>query len=275
VVQYPLSTTRRFEFSAGAQRLSYGVEVESLFVVGTDVLEQRRGNVDAGYPALTFGTGTAAYVGDFSFFGLTSPIAGGRYRLEVAPYVGSVNSQTVYADYRRYFFRRPFTLALRGLHFGRYGSGSDDPRLQSLYVAQNPLIRGYDPSDFRTTDCTPAANGADDCPEFSRLSGSRIGVANIEFRIPVFGPEQLGLINFSYLPLEVAPFLDAGVAWRKGDNPTFRFDQNTTDRVPVFSAGVTARINVLGYAIVELFYAKPFQRPGRGNVFGFQLAPGW
>lgn len=275
IVQYPLSATRRLEFSAGAQRVSYGVEVESLYVVNGEVLDQRRTNVNTGYPALTFGTGTAAYVGDFSFFGFTSPVAGGRYRLEAAPYVGSINYQTLYADYRRYFFRRPFTLAIRGLHFGRYGSGADDPRMQQLYVGQNPLIRGYDPSDFRTSDCSPAANGGDDCPEFSRLSGSRIGVANIEFRIPVLGTEQLGLFNLPYLPLEVSPFLDAGVAWSKGNNPQWRFDQNTTERVPVFSAGVTARLNVLGYAVVELFYAKPFQRPGRGNVFGFQLAPGW
>lgn len=275
IVQYPLSATRRFEFTAGAQRISYGAEVESLFVVGSEVVEQRMSSVNAGFPSLTFGTGTAAYVGDFSFFGATSPIAGGRYRLEVAPYVGSINYQTLLADYRRYFFRRPFTLAMRGLHFGRYGSGAEDERLQPIYLGRNTLIRGYDPNDFTIADCSPAATGASDCPEFSRLVGTRVGVASMELRIPLLGTEQFGLINFPYVPLEIAPFFDAGVAWRKGDNPEWRFDQSTTARVPVFSAGVTARLNVLGYAVVELFYARPFQRPGRGNVFGFQLAPGW
>ena len=97
----------------------------------------------------------------------------------------------------------------------------------------------------------------------------------MEFRIPLFGTKQLGLLNVPFLPLEISPFIDAGVAWRQGETPRFRFDQNTTDRVPVFSTGVTARVNVLGYAVLEVFYAHPFQRPGRGNVFGFQLAPGW
>jgi outer membrane protein assembly factor BamA len=146
--------------------------------------------------------------------------------------------------------------------------------MQPLYIGQNALIRGYDPADFRVEECSTVA-GSDECPEFARLNGSRIGVASVEFRIPLFGTKQLGIFNVPFLPLELSPFFDAGVAWRQGSSPQLRFDQNTTDRVPVFSTGITARANVLGYAILELFYAHPFQRPGRGNVFGFQLAPGW
>ncbi|MEO7521911.1 MAG: peptidase S9, partial [Gemmatimonas sp.] len=274
VVQYPLTSTRRFEFTGGGQRQSFGVEVESTYVVGTQVVDQRRRSVPTGVPALNFATGSAAFVGDYSFFGFTSPVAGGRYRFEAAPYFGSINFQTILADYRRYFFKRPFTLAVRGLHYGRYGKGSEDERMQSLYIGQNALIRGYDPSDFRVEECS-TGDGAQDCPEFARLNGSRIGVASMELRIPVLGTEQLGLINLPFVPLEISPFIDAGVAWRSGDSPKWRFDQNTSDRVPVFSTGVTARVNVLGYAVLEMFYAHPFQRPGRGNVFGFVLAPGW
>lgn len=275
VLQYPLSPTRRFEFTAGAQRISYGLEVDSQFVIDNEVVGQRRNSLDAGVPALTFGTGTAAFVGDYSFFGFTSPIAGGRYRFEVAPYVGTINYQAVLADYRRYFFARPFTLAVRGLHYGRYGGGAEDSRLRPLYVGQNPLIRGYDALDFRAEDCSAPQNGSEQCPEFDRLVGSRVAVANIELRVPLLGTEQLGLINFPYLPLEVAPFLDAGVAWRGGDTPSLRFAERASERVPVFSAGVTARANLLGYAVLEVFYVNPFQRPGRGRFFGFQIAPGW
>jgi hypothetical protein len=274
VVQYPLSSTRRFEFTAGGQRQSFGVEVESTYVVGSQVVRETRRSVDTDVEPLTFATGSAAFVGDYSFFGLTSPVAGGRYRFEAAPFIGSINFQTLLADYRRYFFKRPFTLAVRGLHYGRYGAGADDRRMQPLYIGQNALLRGYDPSDFRIEECSTAGD-TEDCPEFARLNGSRIGVASMELRIPVFGPEQLGLFNVPFLPLEISPFVDAGVAWRQGDTPKLRFDRNTTDRVPVVSTGVTARMNVLGYAVVEIFYAHPFQRPGRGNVFGFQLAPGW
>lgn len=274
LLQYPLSSTRRIEFSAGAQRIAYGLEVDSLFVVGDQVLGQRRDNLNAPSP-LMFGTATLAFVGDFSFFGFTSPVAGGRYRLELSPNIGSINYGTVLADYRRYFFKSPITLAVRGLHYGRYGVGAADARLGPVYIGQNQLVRGYDANDFRAGDCTPSPSGSDGCPEFSRLSGSRIGVANVELRIPVLGSERLGLLNFPYLPLEVAPFADAGVAWTGDESPSLRFDQRTTDRVPVFSAGVTARASVLGYAVVEVFYAHPFQRPGRSGVWGFQLSPGW
>jgi heavy metal translocating P-type ATPase len=38
--------------------------------------------------------------------------------------------------------------------------------------------------------------------------------------------------------------------------------------VPVASAGLSARINVLGALILEIYYAYPFQRPDRGAHFG-------
>ena len=41
------------------------------------------------------------------------------------------------------------------------------------------------------------------------------------------------------------------------------------------SAGVSARVNVLGYAILEFYAARPFQRPTKQWVYGIQLAPGW
>lgn len=276
VLQYPLSTTRRLEFNVGAERVGFRSDVDSLFVVGNQVV----GEVKARFPgssALTLASATAAFVGDYSFFGYTSPIAGGRYRFEVAPYVGSLKFATALADYRRYFFHQPFTLAVRGLHYGRYGNDAETNVLQPLYIGQPQLVRGYDAESFTTADCTPVTGTTSQsgCPEFDRLNGSRIAVASAELRIPLFGSERLGLIRFPYLPTEIAPFVDAGVAWSRGQNPVFKFAERTTERVPVVSTGVTARFNLFGYAVVELFYAHPFQRPGRGHTFGFQLAPGW
>lgn len=275
ILQYPLSETRRLEFGAGGQRVSYGLQVDSLLVVNDQVVNQ----VSRQLPTpggLTFATAHAAFVGDYSFFGLTSPVAGGRYRFEVAPYTGSLRYGTLLADYRRYIFAKPFTLAMRGIHFGRYGPDADDSRMQPLFVGQNALIRGYDPSTFRQSECTTSVTtDANGCPEYTRLNGTRIAAANLEFRIPLVGPEQLGLIHSTLLPIELAPFVDAGVAWRQGSAPSWRFDQRTTDRVPVFSDGVASRINLLGYAVLEVFWAHPFQRPQRNGVWGFQLAPGW
>ena len=100
------------------------------------------------------------------------------------------------------------------------------------------------------------------------------------FRIPVLGPYGFGLISTRFLPLEISPFVDMGWAWRRGESPDFRIVTGdeariTGDRIPVFSTGISARTNLFGYAILEVYYAHPFQRPDRGAHFGFQLAPGW
>jgi hypothetical protein len=39
--------------------------------------------------------------------------------------------------------------------------------------------------------------------------------------------------------------------------------------------GITSRMNILGYIILEIYYANPFQRPERGAHWGFNIAPGW
>ena len=67
---------------------------------------------------------------DTSVFGATSPVLGQRYRLEVAPVFGAVRFTGLLADYRRYFMPAQFfTVATRVMHYGRYGSDSEDPRL--------------------------------------------------------------------------------------------------------------------------------------------------
>ena len=40
------------------------------------------------------------------------------------------------------------------------------------------------------------------------------------------------------------------------------------------SVGAGARL-LLSYIPLEFYYAKPFQRPGTGWVFGFNIIPGW
>jgi hypothetical protein len=43
----------------------------------------------------------------------------------------------------------------------------------------------------------------------------------------------------------------------------------------VSSAGVSFRINAFGFAVAQIDFAKPFQRPGKGWVWGFSLSPGF
>ncbi|HUQ79773.1 MAG TPA: hypothetical protein VM076_01475 [Gemmatimonadaceae bacterium] len=281
ITQYPFSQTRRIEFSGSYNRYAYGSDGFSFYYLpnGQYIGQQRRSSFDnLDPPSIAFGQASVALVGDYSYFGFASPVAGGRYRFEVSPAVGQINFTSVSGDYRRYFFFQPITLAARGLYYGRFGKDADDQRrISPLYLGQETLIRGYDANDFEPGECTPvnSSNSVTGCAEVDRLLGSKIGVANFEMRLPLFGVKEFGLINFPYLPTEIGPFFDAGVAWAKGDSPDFTFSRSSAKRVPVFSTGISARMNVLGYMVLEAYYAYPFQRPEKGAHFGFVLSPGW
>lgn len=238
------------------------------------VVEETKRDTSAG-PGITYGQATAAIVGDNSYMAFTSPIQGGRYRFEIAPTFGGISFYTLLGDARRYFFASPVTLAVRGMHYGRYGGASEDQRLSPLYLGQPAFIRGYDPNSFSLDECTPTGTNDGRCPEFERLIGSRFAFANMEVRVPLFGNEQLGLFNLPFLPTEIAPFFDIGVAWTRDASPELRFSRDTQDRVPVMSAGLSARVNLFGYMVGEVYYVYPFQRREKGGHFGFQLQPGW
>jgi len=270
---YPFSTTRRLEFNTGFTRYSFDREVNTYYIAPSgDIIDEIRGEQDVGDPINLVQAG-AALVGDNSYFGFTSPLSGQRYRMEVTPTFGSLTYQSVYADYRRYLFFKPTSLAFRALHIGRYGADGEDPRLSALFLGYETLVRGYDQNSFDVDECTRTLNNS--CPEFNRLVGSRIAVANIEWRIPLVGTEELGLVNLPIIPVEIAPFFDAGLAWTRDSSPNLTFARISDERVPVFSTGITSRFNLLGYIILEMYYAYPFQRPDKGWHFGFNIAPGW
>lgn len=271
MLEYPLSLNRRLEFSAGYTRISYSAHADTFY---TDRLGQlidiRSGSVPSRYlpDPINLFQATAAYVGDYSFSGYTSPVRGSRYRFEVEPTTGSYQFLGVLADYRKYFFVNPVTLAFRLMHYGRYFK--DANKLTPLQLGYETWVRGYDPNTFSASECT-----GPNCPEFSRLLGSKVGIFNAELRLPLFGSEQFGLINFPYFPTTLVGFFDGGVAWNKSSNIVWKFERNTTDHVPVFSTGVAARINLFGYAVGQVYYVYPFQRPKQGAYFGFTIAPGW
>jgi hypothetical protein len=275
--RYPFDMLRRFETNVTYTNIGFSRTLDRSLVVGRDVVDRQRESFPAP-DALNLVSAAAAFVGDNSFFGFTSPVRGWRYRYEIEPHFGSLTFQQALADYRRYQLLRPVTFAFRGMHFGRYGQDAESTQLQQLFLGHETFIRGYSLFSFRAEECTPVeSNGqtTQSCPEFERLVGSRIAVANVELRVPLFGTADFGLIELPWLPTEIAPFFDVGVAWTADESPTFGFETRTADRVPVFSAGVTSRFNVLGYLILEAYWAYPFQRPERGGHFGFNLAPGW
>ena len=273
ILQYPFSHTRRIEFSTGYTHYGYSLQSATQSFNGQNDLQ------DLPAPSsLGLAQSSVALVGDASSFGFTSPISGSRYRIEVAPTLGTLNYHSLLVDYRKYMFKKPFTLAVRGMHYGLYGKDAESERLGVMYVGDGSLVRGYSYDSFSSSDCVSSGTGGlagSTCPQFDRLVGSRLALANAELRIPLFGTSGFGLISSPLPPIEIAPFVDAGVAWTKSSGPVWDFTSTSSDRTPVVSAGIASRINLFGFAVFQVYYAHPFQRPGQSGVWGFLLQPGW
>jgi Tol biopolymer transport system component len=268
LLQYPLSRAHRLELSGGVRRISFDSQIESRFFSTTsgtlfDELKEELPRPDS----LNLGETSAALVYDSSVFGATSPIIGQRYRFEYSQAAGSLLYSGVLTDYRKYFMpARPYTFAIRGLHYGRYGRDGEDSRLSPLYVGYPGMVRGYEMGSFTADECASTTS----CEVFDRLVGSRMMVGSAEFRAPL-----IGLFNpramYGGLPVELGVFADAGIAWTSAVKPGFMGG----DRDWVRSVGATLRFNAFGYAVGELDYVRPLDRPGRGWMWQFNLTPGF
>jgi hypothetical protein len=267
---YPLSRVQRIELSAGGQRISFDRELKTRVFdpTGTQLLLDTTESLPTPN-ALNLGVGSIALVYDNSYFGATSPILGSRYRFEVDPTLGSLRMVSVTADYRRYLMPvRRLTIAGRVLHAARYGADAEDPVLFPLFLGSQQLVRGYNIGSFSAAEC-PASGTS--CPVFDRLVGSRILVGNVEARFPLLGVLGIGGGYYGGLPIEAALFADAGIAWNRADQASL-FDVR---RQAVTSAGAALRMNLFGFAVAELDYVKPFQRPDKGWYWQLSVSPGF
>lgn len=281
IVAFPLSRTRRLEGGIGFSRYSYHQERERFFIDDLGrVYDYERNEITARDP-LNLASASVAFVGDNSYSAFTGPVRGERFRLEAGATRGTVDFRTLTLDYRRYFNGGGLvTLAARGLHLGRYGDlGAEvEDRIYPFYLGWETFIRGYSSQsiDLRR-ECAGTERTLDitGCFLTDRLVGHRVGVLNLELRLPLTGIEEFGLINFPYLPIELTAFADVGAAWDR-DRPT-ELKWSTTDqgRIPVASTGFSFRFNILGALILEWYHAYPWQRPGVGWVSGLHFAPGW
>ena len=292
IVAYPFNRNSRVEFSASARQIDFSGEIEEIafdFFTGQPLVNEVTDLQDCEGDVLSFNSGpcafaslysasaSAALVYDSSIFGGTSPIAGQRYRLEVEPAVGTLDFLTVTGDVRRYVRAGPFTVAGRALHFGRWGGGSDDPRLGRLYLGVPSLVRGYDNRSIDVAECTVASGQAAffNCPLIGNLIGNRVAVGNLELRLPLLG--GIGVVRAPGVPpVEVGLFYDMGKAW-SGETPLNCPDANCSfeDRTWVSSAGFLTRVNVFGLMIAEVNFVRPFDRPEKGWIWQFNLTPGF
>jgi outer membrane protein assembly factor BamA len=152
---------------------------------------------------------------------------------------------------------RPWTIAVRALHYGRYGRDSEDSQIIDLYSGYPEFVHGYGVGSFSATECLQGAPGTE-CDVFRSLLGSRMLVANLEVHVPVPGVFHHE-IEYGRLPVDLAFFTDAGVTWTRDDLPSFAGG----DRRIVRSIGGALRVNVFGLLAVELAASRPFDRVDR------------
>ena len=127
------------------------------------------------------------------------------------------------ADVREYLYARPFTLAVRGFMFSRFGRDGDR---FPLFMGTTELIRGYTYGSLRDHECQQGP-----CEELDRLTGSRVAVVNAELRFPLFQWLAFGFLPIALPPVEAAVFYDAGIAWSDGE--TVRLTAHSGDPVTV------------------------------------------
>ncbi len=270
IISYPFSRARRVDFTGGVRQITLSADVteRAYSRLTGEFLGEERQEL-ASFPTLNLGETSAALVHDTSIFGATSPIRGSRARLEVSQSAGSLVYSGLLGDARAYLMpARPFTLAFRGLYYGRYGRDGGDSRLPAMYLGYSGLVRGYDPGSFQAGECGVQTDGS--CPAFDRLIGSRVAIANAELRFPLFGLFSKGRSFYGPLPVELALFADAGRAW--GEVESFR--TAGSDNRWARSVGIAARMNLFGFAVGEVNYVKPIDRD-RGWLWQFSLRPGF
>jgi hypothetical protein len=268
---YPLSRAQRIEVSGTARRISFKNELRTeIFDLSSgQLLDQQKEKLPAP-SALNLAETGAALIYDTAIFGATGPILGRRYRLEATPTFGTINYTGVLADVRQYVMPvRPYTLAARVIHYGRYGTGSDDERFYPLFLGYPDLVRGYDFNSFSAVECGPTPQVS--CPVVDQLMGSRLLIANAELRFPPFGAFG-GKGFYGPVPVDLVAFFDAGIAWTSTEKAQFL---SGGTRKWVRSVGAAARINVFGYAVVEIDYVHPLDRPQKNSIWQFNFAPGW
>ncbi|WP_341225258.1 DPP IV N-terminal domain-containing protein [uncultured Arcticibacterium sp.] len=220
-----------------------------------------------------------AFVSDNTTFGTVAPLNGHRYRLEVGQYFGSTNFTEVLVDARKYLFLKPFTLAAKFQYNARL-----NPTNLELLNQINPLYLGYPWYMHGFYSGAFQKQQASGYITQEALSGEQLAVANFEVRLPFTGPEQIALIPFNFLPSDLNFFVDAGMVWSADkkiggveEYPSFGDSSIEFKRDPIITTGLSLRINVLGYLILEPYFALPFYNGGKKPVVtgvNFMI-PGW
>jgi hypothetical protein len=270
---YPFSQFSRAEFSLHTVAISDAtLQIADFYDFAGDPIAENVNTI--GGVTNSYVQPSAALVHDNTLFGWVGPFQGTRWRLEVAPSLGSWQFTALTADYRRYFLFRPFTLAVRGLYFGR--EGRDGGRFPT-FLGSTELIRGYTAGSFQSNECVSqiTTQSSTGCAELDQLIGSQVAVGNVEIRFPLTRALVLGVLPVGFPPLEGAFFYDAGVAfnsfsqihWNRCADPNNAACSPENVRIPLRSYGFGIRANMFGIVILRLDYTKPLDRPLNSRAY--------
>ncbi len=300
---YPFNKVHRFEAGGALSYYNYRVDrISNYYDYNGRYITSEKKKINTKDATTEFGRPlnafnifqvNASFVGDNSISGMTSPLDGFRYRIGAEQYFGDYKFSAVTIDARKYLRLKPITLATRTYNYLRIGK--DGENLYPLYVGYPYFIRGYEANSLYKSNSGSGFN-------INQLSGSKIAVFNFEVRLPFTGPKKLTQIPSKFLFSDLNLFFDAGLAWSQGSKVAFKSQptyttvnvkdendknvldtngnpvttQSTNERVPALSVGISLRVNVFGYFVIEPYYAIPFQRKDvKAGVFGLTFAPGW
>jgi Tol biopolymer transport system component len=272
---YPLSRFSRIELGV------HGVALAVATLTISDAYSLNTGQYlgtfenDSNQRSIGYVSPRIAFVHDNALFGYVGPFAGSRSRFGFSPSFGSEKFVNYVADYRRYLFARPFTLAFRTLLYGNTGR---DAELFPIFLGSTELVRGYTSGSLLKHECVtgPGSPGYTGCQVLDQLIGSKIAVGNVELRFPLTRSLVLGFLPVGLPPIEGALFYDAGVAWSTGDQ--VKWQRAATDdpllvRSVVRSWGGSIRANLLGFVILRFDVTKPLDRTYNKAYWTVSLGP--
>ena len=270
---YPLSRFSRFEFGLRGVNIDQAlVAQDNFYDLGGFYLGSSQPRT-INFDGINYVQPSLSFVHDRTLFGYVGPFAGTRFRMQAAPTFGDWRFVSGLADYRRYFFARPFTLALRGMFFGRMGPDADQ---FPAFLGNTELIRGYTYGSITNNECLSQSPNVGGCTSLDELTGSKLLVGNAELRFPLFSWLRLGFLPVGLPPVEGAVFYDAGMAWNEGQ--TLKWDRDSTEsslyvRAPLRSWGGSIRVNALGFMILRFDYTKPLDRRNDKSYWTVSFGP--
>jgi hypothetical protein len=267
---YPLSRSHRIELSAGFRGIGFERELRTeVLSAVTGMLVDHDTTPLGPEPALGVVDAGLALVGDTALFGATGPLLGSRYRLQATANTGGLSYTSILADYRTYLMPvRPYTIALRVVHAGRYGGDAGDIRLLDAFLGSSSLVRGYGYGTVVRSEC---ARSSAECPALNTLLVNRYVAAKLELRVPLWSAiTTSSRVRYGPLPVDGFVFADAGTGWG-GEQ---RFGPGGSDGRLFRSIGAGVRVNAVGL-IAEVAAVRPLDLRSGGWAFGFNLRPGF